>query len=414
MTIDCNDAAAAVLAKHLCVGPLAPHVDAFAACLVREGYAADTVRTKCRLVADLSLWLKERKIRLARLNEERVGQFHIERRRRFGSRRIDPATAHQVLRFLRDRGNIPTPPEKIDRTPLGCLTRDFEQFLSSERGLSQSASISYLGTARAFLVERFGSEAVRLETLCPQDVNRFIVRQGQRVSRFRAKLIVTALRCFLRFLYQRGATTRDLAAAVPGVAAWRLSHLPKSLPPEQVRRLLESCDRSTPAGERDYAILLLLARLGLRAGEVVAMTVDDFDWERGEFVVRGKGPRLERLPLPKDVGSAIVQYLCHARPTCATRQVFIRTTAPRRGFSGSAAICDVVRRALDRAGLNPDFKGAHLLRHSLATDLLRRGASLSEIGHLLRHRQPNTTQIYAKVDIAALRGIALRWPGATS
>jgi site-specific recombinase XerD len=160
--------------------------------------------------------------------------------------------------------------------------------------------------------------------------------------------------------------------------------------------------------------LLLLARLGLRAGEVVGMTLDDFDWERGEFLVRGKGQRYERLPLPKDVGAAIVHYLRHVRPACGTRRVFIRTMAPLRGLAGPVAICCIVRRALERAGLDPQFKGSHLLRHSLATDMLRRGASLGEIGHLLRHRQPNTTQIYAKVDIAALRGIAPRWPGGVS
>ena len=195
-----------------------------------------------------------------------------------------------------------------------------------------------------------------------------------------------------------------------GVASWRLSQLPKSLPAAQVERLLACCDRSLPTGKRDYAILLLLARLGLRGGEVVAMTLEDLDWARGEMVVRGKGHRLERLPLPADVGAALACYLCDVRPVCATRRVFIRMQAPQQGLARTA-ICCIVRRALRRAGLNPEFKGAHLLRHSLATDLLRRGASLGEIGQLLRHRQPTTTQIYAKVDIAALRGIALPWPG---
>jgi integrase/recombinase XerD len=192
-----------------------------------------------------------------------------------------------------------------------------------------------------------------------------------------------------------------------------LSHLPKSLPPDQVERLLQCCDRRTPSGQRDYAILLLLARLGLRGGEVLAMTLDDPDWERGEILVRGKGQRLERLPLPKDVGAALVHYLRHVRPSCSTRKLFIRMRAPRHGLRLSA-ICCVIRRALKRAGLDPDFKGAHLLRHSLATNMLRKGASLSEIGQLLRHAQPTTTQIYAKVDIEALRRIALPWMGGAS
>jgi site-specific recombinase XerD len=272
----------------------------------------------------------------------------------------------------------------------------------------------YTHTARDFLEDRFGGQALHLERLRSQDLHGFVLREVRRVSRTHGKGAVTALRSFLRFLLQRGAIHIDLALTLPGVASWRLSHLPKSLPPEQVERLLLCCDRSTPAGKRDYAILLLLARLGLRAGEVLAMTLEDLDWGRGEIVVRGKGQRLERLPLPAEVGKALACYLCDVRPACATRRVFIRMNAPQQGLASPVAICCIVRRALRRAGLDPDFKGAHLLRHSLATDLLRRGASLGEIGQLLRHRQPTTTQIYAKVDIAALRGIALPWPGGAS
>ncbi|WP_292502587.1 site-specific integrase [Mesorhizobium sp.] len=226
--------------------------------------------------------------------------------------------------------------------------------------------------------------------------------------------MVTALRSFLRFLQQRGLLATDLAVAVPGIAGWRLAHLPKALPAEQVERLLASCDRRTPAGRRDYAVLMLLARLGLRGGEVSALTLDDLDWDCGEIVVHGKGQRLARLPLPADVGAALVDYLRQDRPACSTRRVFIRIKAPRRSFVSPSTICCIVHRALKRAGLTPAFKGAHLLRHALATDLLRRGASLVEIGQLLRHSQPNTTQIYAKVDIAALRAIALPWPGVSS
>lgn len=270
--------------------------------------------------------------------------------------------------------------------------------------------VCYLLIVRRLLTEHFGNKRLRLQDLRPADLHRFILREGQRVSRTHARVTVTALRSFLRFLHQRGAIKADLAAALPGVAHWRFSHLPKSLSPEQVEQLLHSCDRSTPSGQRDYAILLLLARLGLRGGEVLAMTLDDLDWQQGEIVVHGKGQRLERLPLPRDVGAALVSYLRHVRPACSTRHVFIRLNAPLRGLR-LTAICCVVRRALKRAGLNPDFKGAHLLRHSLATSMLHRGPSLGEIGQLLRHMQPTTTQIYAKVDIKALRGIALPWMG---
>jgi site-specific recombinase XerD len=183
------------------------------------------------------------------------------------------------------------------------------------------------------------------------------------------------------------------------------------LEPEQVECLLKSCNQDTLIGQRDYVILLLLARLGLRAGEVVHMTLDHIDWESGELILHGKNRRQESLPLPQDVGEALVGYLIHGRPRCSSRKVFIRIKAPLKGFSSSVAICNVVRRALVRVKLNPAFKGSHLLRHSLATRMLREGASLAEIGDILRHQKLNTTQIYAKVDHAALKALAPPWPG---
>jgi site-specific recombinase XerD len=397
--------------KRVCVGPLAFHTDRFARFLAGEGYAPLTIKIKCSLIANLSHWLKRRGVPLAKLDEGTLKQFHARHRGSVG--RGDVSTGHQLLEFLRRVEVIPTPPKKTNRTALGQLSADYERFLASERGLARSTVIGYLPIVRRFLTEHFGDKALRLQDLWPQDLHRFILGQVRRIGRTHAGTTVTVLRSFLRFLRQRGAIKTDLAAALFGVAHWRLSHIPKSLPPEQVKRLLQCCDRSTPSGQRDYAILLLLARLGLRGGEVLSMTLDDLDWERGEIVVRGKGRRLERLPLPKDVGAALVHYLRHVRPTCSTRKVFIRMKAPLHGLRLSA-ICCVVRRALKRAGLNPDFKGAHLLRHSLATKMLHRGASLSEIGQLLRHRQPTTTQIYAKVDIKALRGIAMPWIGGES
>jgi site-specific recombinase XerD len=396
------------------VGPLASHIDAFAARLGGEGYTSKTVHDKCELVAKLSAWLHRRDLSQDALDEGQLDHFHTDRRRQGHVRRGEVATGRQLLRFLRDLGCIQALPPRTDPTPVGNLTRDFGRHLSSERGLSQATLDNYLPIVRRFLIERFEGKSIQFDELCPVDIHRFIVRHAQTGSRRSAQLIVTALRSFLRFLRQRGAIAMDLAGGVPGIANWRLSHLPKSLPPEQVERMLASCDRGTPVGERDYAILLLLARLGLRAGEVVALTLDDLIWERGEILVRGKGQRLGRLPLTTDVGLALVDYLRHVRPLCSMRQVFIRMRAPLRGLVGPTAIDCVVRRALKRAGLNPSFKGAHLLRHSLATDLLRRGASLTEIGQLLRHSQPTTTQIYAKVDIAALRTIGLAWPGVAS
>ena len=396
--------------------PLASHIDGFAVLLRGQGYVAETVRQKCALLADLSQWLGVRGLPLNKLDEALVAQFHTDRcpRDRQQMRRGRAATTSQILNYLRDLGCIPTPSVTIGSSPVDVLLGDYEKFLRSERGLAPATLKNYLPIVQRFLVERPDSHVLRFDELRAADLHGFIIRSAQRGSLGRAKLMVTAMRSFLRFLRQRGILSIDLAAAMPGVANWRLSHLPKTLPPHQVEQLLASCDRDTPAGQRDYAILLLLARLGLRGGEVVAMTLDDLIWECGEIVVRGKGQRLARMPLPPDVGSALANYLRHVRPACATRRVFVRMHAPLCGLRGPSTICCIVRRALKRAGVTSDFKGAHLLRHSLATDLLRRGASLDEIGQLLRHSQPMTTQIYAKVDITALRSIGLAWPGAAS
>ena len=255
---------------------------------------------------------------------------------------------------------------------------------------------------------------MQLAQLKAADVTQFVRRRVQTMGPGRAKLLVTALRSFLRFVFLRGETESDLTASVPPVADWRHAALPRFIPAADVQRILRACNRSTPTGRRDYAVLLLLARLGLRAGEVVHMELGDINWEAGELVVRGKGARQERIPLPRDVGRALVDYLRRDRARCALRRVFICMRAPHRGFAGPVAVCTIVRRAIERAELQPPSKGAHLLRHSLATDLLRRGASLAEIGDLLRHRHPDTTLLYAKVDLATLRQIAPRWPGGAS
>ena len=354
--------------------------------------------------------MERRKIPLRRLDEKLMTQFRVSRRHRSSlQRRIDKGITGQLLQYLRDQGCISKPRAHVERTSVGRLTNDFEQYLRSERGLSRSTLLDYTKIAGRFLKDRFGKKSVQAKALQPRDIHRFIIHHLKTGSRGQAKRAVSALRSFLRFLRQRGKITIDLAATVPGVADWRFSHLPRSIPQWQVERLLTSCDRKTPIGRRDYAILLLLARLGLRAGEVVKMTLDDLDWRHGEVLVHGKDQREAQLPLPKDVGAALVSYLRYARPECSTRQVFIRTKAPRRSLN-AASIGNVVHRALRRAGLNPGLKGSHLLRHSLATNLQRRGATLTEIGQLLRHTNLTTTQIYAKVDIGALRAIALPWP----
>jgi integrase/recombinase XerD len=404
---------ATALAEVSSVAGLTRHLTDFESRLVEQGYVPASVRQKIDLATAFVAWIQRHDVSLDRLSDECADRF-LRDYRRNGARRGDAWTVLQFLGYLRTLGCIPSAVTTVESTAVGHLVLEFGNFLCRERGLASATLSNYLPIVRAFLDNQFRGNAVCFDKLRPADVHRFVVRQAQTVSLSRAKTAITALRSFLRFVQQRGLLRTDLSAAVPGVAGWRLTHLPKALSIGQVEQLLASCDRRTPTGRRDYAILMLLARLGLRGGEVSALTLDDIDWEHGEIAIRGKGQRLARLPLPADVGTAIADYLRRDRPVCSTRRVFIRIRAPRRGFVSPSVICCIVRRALKRASLDPVFKGAHLLRHSLATDLLRHGASLTEIGQVLRHSQPDTTQIYAKVDITALRAIALPWPGVWS
>ncbi len=400
--------------RWLRVGPLADALDQFAARLAAQGYSHRSAVSKLRLVRNLSRWLVRQGLGVEALDEPRIEAFLLTR----GPRCVhsgDAATARQLLCHLRADGRIPlAAPFPQNPDPFAPIEDRYERFLVNERGVSRATVENYLPVIRTFLAECFAARDVALETLTVRDVNQFITRQSRRLSRSRVKLVVTALRSFLRHLHQRGDIPFDLAGALVPVANWLLSGVPKSLAPEQVEAVIRSCDPRTAAGRRDRAIVLLLARLGLCAGEVAAMMLDDLDWDAGVVTVSGKGPRREPLPLPREVGEALVAYLRDGRPQCPTRHVFVRVHAPHVGFVGRVAIINVVQRALARAGIDPPLKGAHLLRHSLATAMLGNGASLEEIGQVLRHTSPDTTWIYAKVDLEALRALAPAWPGGAS
>jgi site-specific recombinase XerD len=389
--------------------PLHVHMSHLEQLLLEQGYARSTLRQKTRVLVDFDKWLHRRRIKLATLDVHHITMFLNHRRSCGRYCRGDPAVLRWLMVGLRGAGFVPTIETKP--SPLDLIVTRFTEYLISERGLRPATVKNYLAEIRKFLLQRFQSDQVLLGKLSPDDVTGFVLRQARVVCAHRAQVVAGSLRSFLRFLYERGHIGVDLAAVVPAVANRRCLGLPKFLPPEQIESLLETCDEVTPAGRRDCGILLLLARLGLRAGEVVHMALDDIDWDAGEIAIRGKGRGEDRLPLPRDVGEALAGYLRQGRPRCSSRRVFIRLRAPNQGFAGPGAIGNVVRRALSRAGLNPAFKGAHLLRHSLATRMLRAGASLAEIGEILRHRHPSTTEIYAKVDLAALRTVAQPWPG---
>jgi len=396
-------------------GPLAPYAEAFAQCLREQGYAPWTLQDKLHVVARLSGWLAEHQLPVGALDEQCVcgflHEFHrLERRRSHG----DPTTLRDLLRQLSDAGVLPQPTVVAEDGPQTEILQAFRRALIQERGLAMTTVDTYVAVAMRFLAACVGTARVDPAALQAHDVIAFVRAEAHRLSPKPAQLMVSALRGFLRFLHQHGRIAVDLSASVPTVADWRCSGVPKYLPVEQVETLLASCDQRTIGGQRDYAVLLLLARLGLRAGEVVHLRLEDIDWTEGLLTVCGKGGRWRRLPLPVDVGEAIAGYLRSGRPPCATRRVFVRLRAPHTGFAASVAIDGIVSRALTRAGLQPPLRGAHLLRHSLATTMLRRGASLAEIGQLLGHQLLQTTEIYAKVDACALAELAQPWPGGTS
>jgi integrase/recombinase XerD len=388
----------------------APHLDSFVATLGKLGYANSTVRERQRLLCDFARWLRWQNLALAHLHEQVASQF-LEGRRREGRRRKgDATTVRHFLEHLRERGAIQWPEPATDGSPLATLRRQYADHLEKERGLAAVTVAGYWPYIRRFVVERFGDGPIDVQELAPDDIARFLLRHARSGSPKVAKLMVTALRSFCRFLFQHGQTKSDLARAIPTVPEWRLAEVPKYLKPEEVERVVHACQGDTAVARRDRAIILLLARLGLRASEVIALELDDIDWRAGVLKVRGKGRTHDCLPLPADVGEAMANYLRHHRPPCTTPRLFIRTKAPHRGFANPSSLSTIVGRALKRAGLRPDFTGAHVLRHSLATGMLRSGASLDEIGEVLRHRAPNTTEIYAKVDVRSLRSLALPWP----
>jgi integrase/recombinase XerD len=387
-------------------GPLASHALELWGILLQRGYAPLSCREPVRLLAHLSAWMEQTGLESGQLRSEDVQRFIRHRRRRGRSLRGLRLVMEQLRRKRLIAGDEATADAK---SPVGQLLIGYEDYLRKERAAASDTVRAYLGVARRFLFDEYGSGAVELECLAAARVVRFVLRASRKHSVATAKCVVTALRALLRFLYVRGDLSANLAGAVPAVAGWRLSPLPRFLEPGQVRLLMCACDRRTRVGQRDFAILLLLVRLGLRAGEVSALTLDDVDWTQGQLLVRGKGGHNSRLPLPVDVGKALAACLRRGRPAPSSRHLLLRMRAPYRAL-GSSAVSQIVRRACQRAGLAA--VGAHRLRHTAATQMLRRGASLSEIAQVLRHRNAGTTALYAKVDRNSLRSLAMPWPGA--
>jgi site-specific recombinase XerD len=393
-------------------GPLAGHIDGFAGLLFEQGYSRIYARNKLWLLRDLDGWLDRHGLRVVHVDERRLAKFARDRARHGRRlRRGNGPMLEKFLAHLRQSGTVPTPAPRLPRDAKSRLEHAFVEYLAKERGVCEATIANYRHEVVRFLAHRCRRGSLSPVRIEAKDLNAFVLRRTRQVRPRRAKLTVTALRSFCQFLRFRGDLTHDLTGAILTVPNWRLTSVPPSLAPQEVRRLLRQCDQRTPTGQRNFTILLILARLGLRASEIMLMTLDDIDWEAGEIVVRGKGSRHDHLPLPRDVGAAIVTYLRRWRPLCTTRRLFVRSKAPIRGFRTYEAVSTIVKRTLARTGLHPPTRGAHLLRFTLATNLLRRGGSLAEVAEILRHRHPDTTALYAKVDLRMLRTVAPRWPG---
>jgi site-specific recombinase XerD len=392
-------------------GPLSEHLDAYAAAVAKQGYAHHSIRRQIVAIADFSRWLKHKQIPIGALDHQVIDRFLRLRRRQQRVGRGDPKALDRMLSMLRQKGVVKSCRPAGAEDARSKVTSEFSCYLLQELGRSPSTVTNYMPFIDQFLMERFQNKTPDLASLRASDVTGFVIRHAHQLSSVRAGLMVTALRSFLRYLLRRGAIATDLAGCVPAVPKWSLSTLPRFLPAAAVEKLLKRCDRKTTVGRRNHAILLLLARLGVRAGEVIKLSLDDIDWASGRITIHGKGGRSAQLPLPADVGKALSAYLRRDRPPSASRRVFLRHRAPLTGFANSSTLSSIVRRALKHAGIESAHTGAHVLRHPLATSMLRQGGSLDEIGELLRHQSPNTTAIYAKVDVAALHTLAMPWPG---
>jgi integrase/recombinase XerD len=392
-------------------GPLAPYADAFGAGLGQRGYTPLTRVNELRLMGHVSRWLQVNRVPADRFTPEQVEVFRAAQRA--GGHGV-PATLRvlaPMLEILRDLGVFPpaTASEPVAAGAAEELLASFTRYLLRERGLVASTAAAYAARASRFL-QRCAPDG-SLTGLGADHVTGAVVAESRALSVGAVQFFVVALRAFLRFAFLEGLTCVDLSAAALGSTGRRHTSLPQGIDQASADALLESCDQDTTVGRRDYAVLITLLRLGLRAGEVARLRLEDIDWRAGQIVVHGKGHRIDRLPMPVDVGEAIAGYLQHARPTgpgtAASREVFLRATAPIAGLD-RGGVSFIVRRASVRAGI-PAI-GAHRLRHTAACRMVSAGVPLTQIGQALRHRSSISTAIYARLDVEALRGLAQPWP----
>lgn len=392
------------------VGPLAPLAPGFVSELERLHYAPSSVYQQARVTARLSAWLAAEGLEASDLTPMVVARFVAELRRSGYRNARSWRGLGTLLGYLGRVGSVPAPVLSAP-SPMTAeqeLVERYRRYLLRERGVCEQAAEGYVRKVRRFLAWRTSAGTAGLEGLTAADVSAFVLAECPGHSTHWGRHLTLSLRSFLAFLHVDGVLEESLARAVPRVAGWRLAGLPRPLDPGVAQCVLASCDRAAVIGRRDRAMLLLLWRLALRRGEVAGMTLDDLDWRAGQLRVCGKSRRVEVLPLPWDVGEAVAEYVRDDRPRIETREVFVAVRAPHRPLTPTT-VSRVVADAARRAGVSGVT--AHRLRHTAATEMLRGGASLTEIGQVLRHRQTQTTAIYAKVDVETLRVVALPWPG---
>lgn len=396
-------------------GPLAPYLEPYAEYLAGRGYSQVSYWKKTFLINEFSRWLGRKGILAGEITSGYEEAFLRDRARHRCLKGGDRIALSAVTDWLQEKGIVEgRATASVETSSIDQVLREYSSYLHEDRGLAPATIENYAGYVRHFLVGITGETKPRLASLHAGQIADYIRRNAPKERTFAsAKHVVTALRSFFRFARYRDYIHADLAAAVPSVAGWSMASIPRAMPANSVQVLLTASKTwQTPAGLRNRAILLLLARLGLRAGEVAQLELDDIDWRAGCLNVHGKGRAERPLPLLHDVGEAIAAYLEHGRPESTCRRVFLCSRAPFGGFKTSSDVCQIVSRAIGRAGIEPVSRGAHQLRHALAVDMLRRGAPLTDIGQVLRHRSPDATRRYAKVDLDALREVALPWPGA--
>ncbi len=390
------------------------HIALFLAKLRAAGYSERTLKKKQSVADAFITWSQRKRIALHELNEDCVTAFlRRSPARRMAREKFEKSVLQLLMVYLRRDAGVPGPRPSPCPSPGDELVCRYVDYLRKDRGLAENSILVYAPFVRDLLRDQVArSGDVSVKAFDAATIRSFILSHIRERSGEYRRLLATSLRSFFRFLFLRGDLAVDLSVSVPTVRKCQKPGIPAFLSPEEIDRVLTATDQSSATGRRDYAILLLLARLGLRAGEIVTLELNDIRWRLGEIVIHGKGRVIESLPLPADVGAALARYLREDHSIRKGRRVFHRVYAPPVGLTGPAAVGHIVRLSLTRAGIQRSGRGAaHLFRHGLGTQMIRKGASLAEISEVLRHRSLNTTAIYAQVSFEALRTVATPWPG---